>query len=66
MATDWERVASPLMQPIFDLRDSVDSYDQLIAALPQLLKQMDDAALAELLAQGNFAATLYGRLDEPQ
>lgn len=64
MAGDWERVATPLIQPILDLKDRVNSYEEFNAELPAVLSQMDDSDIAELMAQGNFGAALFGRVSD--
>lgn len=63
MLSDWEKVASPVIQPIIDLAERCESFDAFQKALPSLIGKMDAAKLVAQLAQGSFAANLWGRLN---
>ncbi len=63
MLSDWEKVTSPLVQPIVDLAASCESFEAFQEALPGLIGKMDVSMLVEQLAQGSFAANLWGRLN---
>ncbi len=65
LAGDWERVTDPLIAPIAALAAEVDSFEAFQARLPELIQGMDAGKLAEALAQGQFAARLWGRLNGP-
>ena len=58
MGSDWERVMTPLVSPIERLLAECKTLEEFRDRLPDLVAQMDPAALAELLAQGNFAAAI--------
>jgi len=66
MASDWERVTAPLVSPIERLAAECRSIEEFKARLPQLLEQMDTAALTEALAQAQFAAAVFGRAEPPE
>jgi phage gp29-like protein len=61
MASDWERVTGPLVNPIERLMDECKSLEEFKARLPQVIDRMDTEALASLIASGSFAAHLLGR-----
>ncbi|BCB26466.1 Mu-like prophage FluMu protein gp29 [Sulfurimicrobium lacus] len=63
LAGDWERVTDPLVAPIAALAGEVDSYEAFQARLPALIQGMDETELADALAQGQFAARLWGKLN---
>lgn len=63
LAGDWERVTDPLIAPIVALAAEAASFEEFQAQLPELIRDMDAAKLAEALAQGQFAARLWGRLN---
>lgn len=63
LAGDWERVTDPLIVPIVALAAEVGSFAEFQERLPQVIEQMDQNKLAEALAQGQFAARLWGRLN---
>jgi phage gp29-like protein len=63
LAGDWERVTDPLIAPIVALAAEADSFEEFQARLPELIRDMDADKLAEALAQGQFAARLWGRLN---
>lgn len=62
MATEWQRVTDPLVSPIERLAEECTSLEQFRERLPEAIAQMDAAALAEQIAQGDFAAAIYGRV----
>lgn len=61
MASDWQRVTEPLVSPIERLMEECKTLEEFRARLPQVLEQMDAEALAGLIAEGTFAAYLFGR-----
>ena len=63
LAGDWERVTDPLIAPIVALAAEAASFAEFQARLPELIRDMDADKLAEALAQGQFAARLWGRLN---
>jgi phage gp29-like protein len=66
LASDWEHVTAPLVSPIERLAAECRSLEEFKARLPQLLEQMDTAALTEALAQAQFAAAIFGRAEPPE
>ncbi|MDR2186999.1 MAG: DUF935 domain-containing protein [Azonexus sp.] len=60
MAGEWEPVMEPLVSPIQRLLMECRSLEEFRERLPELLATMNPDALAELVAQGNFAAALWG------
>lgn len=64
LAGDWERVTDPLIAPLIALAAETDSYEAFQAGLPELIQNMDAAALAEALARGQFAARVWGRVNQ--
>lgn len=62
LASDWERVTDPLIAPILALAASADNLEDFQARLPGLIESMSVEQLAETLAQGQFAAAIYGRV----
>lgn len=63
MADDWIEVTEPVVQPIIDLANNAASFEEFVAGLPELLKN-EPEKMAELLAQGQFAAHIYGHVRE--
>lgn len=63
MASDWQRVMDPLVSPIERLAAECSSLEQFRERLPEAIAQMDAIELAALIAQGDFAAALWGLLD---
>lgn len=63
LAGDWERVTDPLIAPIVALAAEVASFEEFQARLPDLIQGMDAAVLAEALAQGQFAARIWGKVN---
>lgn len=66
LAGDWERVSDSLIAPLLQLADASANFEEFQARLPDVLGRMDAAALTELLAQGQFAARLWGKLNAPE
>lgn len=62
LASDWERVTDPLIAPIMALAASVENFDDFQKRLAGLIESMDTTKLTETLAQGQFAAAIYGRV----
>lgn len=65
MASDWERVTSPLIEPIAALAASAESYEDFTAKLPGLIAGMDISLVTEALTQGQFASSIWGRVNGP-
>ncbi|MDP2153814.1 MAG: DUF935 domain-containing protein [Methylotenera sp.] len=65
MSSDWERVTNPLIEPIAALAASVESYEEFTAKLPSLIAGMDISLVTEALTQGQFAASIWGRVNGP-
>lgn len=63
MAGDWERVTGPVIEPILKLADKCPDFAEFNRRLPETIGQMDTAAITELLAQGQFAANVWGRVN---
>lgn len=63
LAGDWERVTDPLIAPIVALAAEVASFEEFQARLPDVIQGMDAAVLAEALAQGQFAARIWGKVN---
>lgn len=53
---DWQRLTQPMIQPILDAAADAASYDDLRSAFPDVLADMDDAAISTLLARLSFSA----------
>jgi phage gp29-like protein len=62
LASDWERVTDPLIAPIVALAASSDNFEDFQKGMAGLLESMDTGKLTETLAQGQFAAAIYGRV----
>lgn len=60
MASDWERVAEPLVSPIEQLMDECKTLEEFRERLPQALERMNANALVGTIAEGAFAARLLG------
>lgn len=65
LASEWELVTAPLVSPLERLAAECSSLEEFKERLPQVIHQMDAAALAELLAKGTFAAAICGRARPP-
>jgi phage gp29-like protein len=66
MASDWEVLTDPLIAPIVALASEVDNFETFSAKLPALIQGMDAGKLVEALAQGQFAAAIWGRVNGSQ
>ena len=64
LAGDWERVTDPMIAPILELAANSKNYEEFQAGLTGLIQEMDVDALAETLAQAQFAANIYGRVKD--
>ncbi len=62
MGSDWERVTAPLVTPLERLAEECANLEEFRRRLPEAVARMDAAQLAELIAQGNLAAALWGRV----
>ena len=65
MQDDWQEVMGELLQPVQTALASATSLEEFRAGLEGVLAQMQPAQLAEMLARGQFAARVWGRLDQP-
>jgi phage gp29-like protein len=63
MLGNWERVTSPVIDPIVKLAKECQDYAEFSQRLPEVIGKMDGKALTELLAQGQFAANIWGRVN---
>jgi len=63
LAGDWERVTDPLVSQIAALAEEVNSYEEFQKRLASLIQEADVEQLRESLAQGQFAARIWGRLN---
>ncbi|SDX88691.1 DUF935 domain-containing protein [Nitrosomonas halophila] len=66
LAGDWEKLTDPLIVPIMALAASAADYEDFQRRLPELIGAMRIDALVEALAQGQFAAAIYGRVRDQQ
>lgn len=64
LAAEWEQVTGPVISPIEALAAQCESYEEFMAQLPQVIAQMDTARLTEVLARGQFAAAIWGRVNK--
>lgn len=63
-AADWEQVMPDLIDPVQALADSVDNYEEFLAALPGLIEEMGPDALVQRLALETFRARGLGNAEE--
>jgi phage gp29-like protein len=63
LAGDWERDTDPLIAPIVALAAEVESFEAFQARLPEVMQGMDASKLVEALAQGQFAARIWGKVN---
>jgi len=66
LASEWEPTTEALVSPLERLATECRTLEEFKARLPQVLEEMDTAALTEALAQGQFAAALLGRALPPK
>jgi phage gp29-like protein len=66
LSSGWEQITDPLISPILALANEVDSFEAFSASLPALIQGMDSDKLIEALAQGQFAAAIWGRVSGRQ
>ncbi|SNS05771.1 Mu-like prophage protein gp29 [Humidesulfovibrio mexicanus] len=57
---DWEPQASVVVDPVQELADRCESYEDFLAGLPGLLEKMDPSALVRALALATFKARAVG------
>lgn len=60
MMSDWEEVSDEMEAAIREVVDVAESYDDLLARLPQALKRMPTGVLVETLVKGMFKARAVG------
>lgn len=65
LAGDWERVTNPIISPIVALAEEAKSYEEFLAKLPGVIEKMDTSLVIEALSNGQFAATIWGRVNGP-
>jgi len=58
--SDWVPQLAPLANPLIQAIERAQTYDELRAALATAAQSMDPTALAEVLAQASFVASLAG------
>ncbi len=63
MESDWERTKDPILAPILALAERCASLEEFRDSLPGLIQDMDVSAFAETLAQGQFAAHVWGHVN---
>ncbi len=61
MSGEWERSMAPLVSPIERLAQECRTLEEFRRRLPEVIEQMDTAAVAELVARGLFAAAVAGQ-----
>lgn len=59
----WQAVTDPVIAPVLALAQEVSSFAEFQERLPEVVKDMDINVLAERLAQGQFAARVWGRVN---
>lgn len=68
--SDWQLVASPLVNPLLAALDAAvasgETLESFRAKLPQLASQIDSRPLAERLARASFVARLAGEAGESE
>ncbi|HJB65197.1 MAG TPA: DUF935 domain-containing protein [Candidatus Mailhella merdavium] len=57
---DWEPLVSPLAKPILDLANRCSTYEEFLAALPDVLKKQNAAPLARQLSFAMFNQRVKG------
>lgn len=60
LTEDWEPLMAPILDPVQKLVTEVESFEEFLARLPELLQTMSADALVERLAQGTFMARGVG------
>lgn len=66
MLGEWtDAVGAELQEPLQEALANATSYEDFQAALEAGLASVDPSRLVELLARGQFAARMWGRLDRP-
>lgn len=63
MLGEWETSMGDLVEPVEVALGAATSFDEFQAALEGQLAEVDPARLVEMLARGNFAARIWGRLN---
>jgi phage gp29-like protein len=62
MASDWEPIVQPMLSPVLDLIDQVDSIEEFNERLGEAILKMDTGPFAERLANLRFQAATAGEL----
>lgn len=60
---DWEPMADELINPIEQLAEECESYEEFLARLPELAAKMNPSKLADALARAAFASRLAGETE---
>lgn len=60
---DWEPVADELINPIEQLAEECESYEEFLRRLPELAAKMNPDKLADALARAAFASRLAGETE---
>lgn len=63
MLGGWEDSMGQMVQPVLDAVQSASSFEEFQIALEEGLAQIDPSRLAEMLARGQFASAVWGRLN---
>lgn len=63
MLGGWEESMGQLVQPVLDAVQNASSFEEFQAALEDGLAKIDPTRLAEVMAKGQFAAKMWGRLN---
>jgi phage gp29-like protein len=58
--SEWEEQLTPVVDPIRELADRAESFDDFLAGLPGLLEEMDSEELVRRLAERTFRARGLG------
>jgi phage gp29-like protein len=64
LSGDWERLTDPMVSPILELAARSTNFEEFQAGLAGLIQSMSPELLGETLAQAQFAANIYGRVQD--
>ncbi|WP_310614036.1 DUF935 domain-containing protein [Limnohabitans sp.] len=64
MLGNWEETLDPLIQSVLDAANAAPSLEAFQVALEGALSQLDPKALTDMLARGQFAARVWGKLNQ--
>ncbi len=60
ISEDWKPVMEPIINPVLDLANQAESYEEFLKGLPGLLTEMDPETLIQKLARATFTARGMG------